>query len=259
MRLRGGAERLLDTEMDLARSDAEPTPASLGQLRRLGDLFQPQQPTEEGPRLRLRSAWTGDLHVIEIENGHAPIIAQKPACVSIDGMIAITGGAASGKSTLLAGLAEAGYAVVSADEVVRSMWRDPATAERLLGLVGVTEIGRVRDRILTDAEARRRLNAALHAPVLRAILDSGADFAEVPLLFESCSAHRFRESWAVTCGEAEQRRRLLERLGEPGLVERLLRVQIPDRARVALADRVLRTDVTPQSALSDALALALRA
>lgn len=159
--------------------------------------------------------------------------------------LAITGGAASGKSTLLRYLREQGVATASADDVARLVYDDPAIQSRLAEILGVPQpVPRhlLLQAILDDPSVRRSVNAAMHDAVWRQLELTKSVVWEVPLLIEACLQGSFERVWVADCGADEQRRRLFERLGDADLVERLIATQLPARAKVAFADEVIRTN-----------------
>lgn len=159
--------------------------------------------------------------------------------------VAVTGGVAEGKSTILAGIRELGYRVVSSDELAAQLRADPAVQEEIARAVGLglpLDRAQVRRAILESERNRRRLNAILHPRILSLAEAAEADFQEVPLLYETAGQWRFDEVWAVTCGALHQRARLRGRGLSEEEIERLLASQFPSSAKVALANRVFRTD-----------------
>jgi dephospho-CoA kinase len=172
--------------------------------------------------------------------------------------VAVTGGVAEGKSTVLAELARLGWTTLSADEVGRQVSARPEFRALTAEATGADPDDReaVRRAISADPEARRRLNAVLHPTVLAELLAAEADAVEVPLLFEACLADRFDRVWCVTCGPEEQLRRLTERLGSEAEARALLASQLGSRTKAALSDVVLRTNRPLASVLSDVRALA---
>ncbi|RYG43753.1 dephospho-CoA kinase [bacterium] len=160
-------------------------------------------------------------------------------------MVALTGGIAEGKSTVLGILREQGAQIVSADAIVRAMYDEPWVQDRLSDLTGLSSPIRPRDiapMVLSNRPLLRRYGRIFHGPAISAILDSGADVAEIPLLLETCGQEGFEEVWCVTCGREEQIRRLTARLADPGLVEGFLAAQLPTRIKEAFADVIVRTD-----------------
>lgn len=161
--------------------------------------------------------------------------------------VAITGGIGEGKSTVLKMLAELGHPVASADEVARQIYTEPAIQARLGEIAALDEgfhPAELRDAIARSDEIRRSVNRLMHPLVMSNILLTNATFVEVPLLFEACLQSTFHQIWVVTCGEEEQRRRLLERYGDAAHVARLLSSQLPSRTKIPFADFTLRTNNT---------------
>lgn len=184
--------------------------------------------------------------------------------------VAVTGGICDGKSTVLEFIREAGFPTFSADEVASAVLREPEFLSKVVEAFGEAavsggELDRefLRARVLPDPSRRRRLNSIAHAETLRRLLAAMAgsnrpSFAEVPLLIETAS-HRFFDSvWVVVSSPEEQVRRLSERLGDRGAAERSLAVQLPTRAKIPFADRILRT-VQPVSSVRLQVEAALEA
>jgi dephospho-CoA kinase len=71
---------------------------------------------------------------------------------------------------------------------------------------------------------------------------SAITFAEVPLLIETATQGKFDEVWVVCAGKDLQLGRLKERLGSQEQAEEMLATQIPTEAKLAFADRVVRTN-----------------
>lgn len=159
--------------------------------------------------------------------------------------IAITGGIAEGKSTVLAHLASLGYEVASADEIARAVRDEPAMQARIAEVLGLDlplDVSELRTRIAQSDLARRQLNQLLHPETRRRIRASSATFIEVPLLVEAVLMSDFDEIWVVTCEFDEQRRRLVGRLGDEALADRILASQLKTRAKLPFADKILRTN-----------------
>ena len=160
-------------------------------------------------------------------------------------LTAITGGIAEGKSTVLGYLASLGHPSISADEVGRALFDDPSINSELARIAGVpSPIDRptLRERLVTDPQVRRAVNRTMHPRIMEAIAASGAQFVEVPLLFETCLQGAFESIWVVTCGTVEQRRRLHARYGPEFDIDSILSTQLPTKAKLAFADVVIRTN-----------------
>jgi len=159
--------------------------------------------------------------------------------------IAITGGIGEGKSTVLAMLAEMGFATASSDAVAREIFAEPATqasVARMTGLPQPIDPKALRAALADSEEVRRSLNRLMHPRVVERMASHEATFFEVPLLIEVASLRRYDATWVVTCGPEEQRRRLLDRYADLAHVERILSTQLPTPAKIPFADLVIRTN-----------------
>lgn len=176
-------------------------------------------------------------------------------------LVALTGGIASGKSTIARRLAEHGAVVVDADQIVRDVQQpgSPVLADLadafgadILHPDGSLDRAALGARAFGDADAVARLNAIVH-PAVR--IESARRFAaafaadpeavvvyDVPLLVEA----RVDDPWeliVVAHSPADARRhRLVELRGlsEADAAARLAS-QVSDEARLAVADVVIDT------------------
>lgn len=176
-------------------------------------------------------------------------------------LIALTGGIASGKSTIARRLAELGAIVVDADAIVRDVQRagspvlDAIRAEFGSGVISADgELDRpaLATIVFTDPAARDRLNAIVH-PAVRAESQRRFDEAlalrpgsvvvyDVPLLVEA----RVDDPWdlvVVAHAPADVRRDRLQRLRGMSADEadRRMSAQVADDRRLAIADVVIDT------------------
>jgi len=160
--------------------------------------------------------------------------------------IAVTGGPADGKSTVLQALADLGAKTLSADHLAASLWQDSEwvslVAEVLELPEPLTKVA-VRQRITGDHEARRALNAVSHPLIFQQLSDGDVDAVEVPLLIEGVLMQNFSQVWVVQCGVVEQRRRLTLRLGNEAAADSLMATQLPTTCKIPFADTVIRTNV----------------
>lgn len=176
-------------------------------------------------------------------------------------LIALTGGIASGKSTIAGRLAEHGAVVVDADQIVRDVQQpgSPVLADiaaefgaSMIRADGSLDRAALGGRVFGDDDAVKRLNAIVH-PAVR--LESARRFAaafaddpgavvvyDVPLLVEA----RVDDPWqliVVAHAPAEVRlRRLVELRGmtETDAGARISS-QVSDDQRLAVADVVIDT------------------
>ena len=176
-------------------------------------------------------------------------------------LIALTGGIASGKSTIARRLAERGAVVVDADQIVRDV-QAPGTpvlaaiaetfGAEVITADGSLDRAALGAKVFGDAEQLAQLNAIVH-PAVRAESQRRFDEAmsadpetvvvyDVPLLVEA----RVDDPWdLIVVAHApvqERRRRLVEIRGmaEQAAQERI-DAQVSDERRLTIADVVIDT------------------
>jgi dephospho-CoA kinase len=182
--------------------------------------------------------------------------------------VGLTGGVASGKSTVAALFAALGVPVIDLDEVAREVVA-PGTplleavlarfGARLRTAEGGLDRRALRAIVFADPAARADLEALLH-PAIRARaeqqLQAAAGPYQVvvePLLAERQSQGRYQRVLLVDCDEALQRERLASRDGaSPEMIEALLAAQATRAQRRAVAHDVLENK-GPQAQLAPAV------
>lgn len=189
-------------------------------------------------------------------------------------LLGLTGGLASGKSTVARWLGEAGFHVVDADRVVAELYRPGGEgAKALLKLFGpevldasgAVDKPAVARRIFTDPQAKKQVEAAIHPLVrshFRTLAESleGIVVYEATLLVESGHSANFDLVLSV---EAPSEKRLQWAVGR-GMSEAEARARLAAQGdgavRRAGADRMLDNDGTLEDlrAKVDALVLELR-
>lgn len=170
--------------------------------------------------------------------------------------IGLTGGIASGKSTVTQRFTELGVPVIDADIASRSVVEPgkPGLAQvvqrfgpGILDAGGQLNRQALRDRIFNDPLSRHALDAILH-PLIRAEMEREAAAAKgsyvvmaIPLLVESGSAReRVDRVLVVDVDEAQQIQRLQARDGSSAAQARaILTSQASRAARLREADDVL--------------------
>ena len=169
--------------------------------------------------------------------------------------IGLTGGIASGKSTVARRFRELGVPVIDADEVARTVVAlgQPGlnqVVERfgpgILSPSGEINRRALRDRVFADADSRKDLEAILH-PRIRAEMARLAEAASgpylvmaIPLLVEGGSHADLDRILVVDLDEATQLARLMERDGSSESQARaMLAAQASRAARLARADDIL--------------------
>jgi dephospho-CoA kinase len=179
-------------------------------------------------------------------------------------LIALTGGIASGKSTIAARLAERGAVVVDADRIVRDVQAPgspvldriaEAFGAEVIAADGSLDRAALGALVFGDAERLAQLNALVH-PAVRTESQRRFDDAlaadpdavvvyDVPLLVEA----RVDDPWdlvVVAHAPAPQRlRRLVELRGmEESAARDRIDAQVSDEVRLRIADVVIDTSGT---------------
>lgn len=174
----------------------------------------------------------------------------------------LTGGIASGKSTVARLLGELGVRIIDTDEISHQLTAPDGAAmaaiRRTFGAEYVTAEGaldrpRMRRLVFSDPSARLRLQDILHPMILarareEASLPTTAPYtlAVVPLLFESVDYRNWlQRAIVVDCPEDEQIRRAMQRSGlDEAAVRAIMARQVDRDLRLRLADDVIRNDGT---------------
>jgi dephospho-CoA kinase len=189
-------------------------------------------------------------------------------------VVAVTGGVASGKSTVT-GLFEAlGVPVVDADEAARAVVTPgsdglaaviEAFGREFLREDGSLDRARMRATVFADAGARRRLESILHPRIRIHMHDqvqrlAAADppppylIAAIPLLAEVGAYPWLSRVLVVDAPEQVQVERLMRRDGvDADMARAMLAAQISREKRLALADDIIVND-TDLDTLADRVA-----
>jgi len=173
-------------------------------------------------------------------------------------VIGLTGSIGMGKSTTAAMFAEEGAPVFDADAIVHALYAPGGAAVAPIeaafpGVVADQAVDRAAlgQRVLSDADALRRLEAIVH-PLVEAARDDFFERAraqaatvvvlDTPLLFETGGEAKVDVVVVVTAPEAVQRQRVLDRPGmEPARLDAILMRQTPDAEKRAAAHYVIDT------------------
>ncbi|AOY01550.1 dephospho-CoA kinase [Jeongeupia sp. USM3] len=173
-------------------------------------------------------------------------------------VVGLTGGIASGKSTVGALFEQYGVPLIDTDAIAHRLSQAPSPLlDEVRAQFGPSSIDAngalardwMRQHVFEDTGARRRLEAIMHPRILAELerelaalpVDTPYALVAVPLLFE---ARGFRErvdrALVVDCDTAMQRQRLL---GRPGMTEALadaiIASQLDRTRRRAQADDVI--------------------
>ena len=171
-------------------------------------------------------------------------------------LVALTGGIASGKSTVAGLFAELGVPVIDTDVIAREVVEpgQPTLADvvaafgpEVLDAEGRLDRRRMRERIFTDPTARQRLEAILH-PAIRAEMErqsreAGGPYQVlvIPLLTEGKRRDHVDRVLLVDVPEELQVERLMRRDGvSREQAEASLKAQATRAERLAMADDIVR-------------------
>ncbi|MCS7300646.1 MAG: dephospho-CoA kinase [Fimbriimonadales bacterium] len=170
--------------------------------------------------------------------------------------IAITGGVAEGKTTILQMFKARGAATLSSDALAATLllpgtevWTQltETFGQAIQAADGTLSRDALAALAFGDSRLRRRLNQIMHPAVVRALetqlrtLDAPRVFVEVPLLIEVALQGWFDGVIVAQATPALQRQRLLARGIAPARATQVLRAQLPTRCKVPFADWVVRT------------------
>lgn len=180
-------------------------------------------------------------------------------------VIGLTGGIATGKSTVASFFTEKGAVVIDADLLSREAVSPGSQAlqaivalfgpEMLLpdGSLDRKRLGRV---VFAEIEKRRRLEDIIHPEIRRLAEERIAHAAETghrvvfymaPLLIESGASDRVDEIWVVTVSPDVQLKRLLERDGlSREEAERIISSQMPLAEKESHGRLVIDNSGTPE-------------
>ena len=190
-------------------------------------------------------------------------------------LIGLTGGIASGKSTVARRLVEHGAINIDADELARrAVEQGTPTLDRIVeefgpGVLrhdGTLDRQKLADLVFHDDEARGKLNAIVH-PAVRHLAAKTLEKIErvdpdtvvvydVPLLVEAAVDHPFDLIVVTSAPKRTQVRRLVEERGyDPIQAWARVDAQADDAERLAVADVVIDTDGSMSHTMSQVDAL----
>lgn len=172
--------------------------------------------------------------------------------------IALTGGVASGKSTVARLFAALGAQLIDTDQVARDVVVPPSPAlERIVARFGsdvlqpdgTLDRAALRRRVFSDEAARRDLEAIMHpaiaAEVTRRSAAAGGPYQliAIPLLVETGTAGDYDRVLLVDAQTDTQHARLMLRDGmTPAAAAQMLAAQASREARRAVAHDIIDND-----------------
>jgi len=172
--------------------------------------------------------------------------------------VALTGGIASGKTSVSHLFAELGVPVIDTDVIARELVQPGSTGlTRIVGRFGAEILRpdghldrrRLRDRIFANPEQRRALENILHPAIRQAVierlgrLDAPYAIVVIPLLLESGQDWQQDRVLLVDSPEELQKKRLIARDNcTPAQAQEALEAQASRAQRLAIADDVIRNE-----------------
>ncbi len=176
--------------------------------------------------------------------------------------VALTGGIATGKSTVARMLRDLGFVVFDADQISREVTAPGSIAlgkiakefgPNCLNSDGSLNRQELRKIVFSSDEKRKKIEEITHPLIREAfqhkVLDLKLDenprdfFYEAALIYEKEMEHQFREVWVTYCERENQKNRLLERDGlSHETSEAAIRSQINALDKAKKADCVIHTN-----------------
>ncbi len=169
--------------------------------------------------------------------------------------IALTGGVASGKSTVAQLFAALGARLIDTDQIARDVVAPPSPVldqivarfgPELLTPAGMLDRARLRRIVFADAAARADLEALTHPAILAEVASRSAQLGgpyqliAVPLLAETATAHDYDRVLVVDADPQVQLLRLMQRDGIDAAAARsMLAAQATRADRNAIADDII--------------------
>jgi dephospho-CoA kinase len=172
--------------------------------------------------------------------------------------IALTGGIASGKTTVAKLFGALGAKLIDTDQIARDVVSPPsAVLDRIVerfgsGILladGSLDRSRLRRIVFDDPRARRDLEAIIHPAIreeveqLSRIAGGPYQLVAIPLLVETGTARSYDRVLLVDAGPETRKRRLMLRDGvDAAAAERMIEAQATQEERRAAADDIIENE-----------------
>ena len=172
-------------------------------------------------------------------------------------IIGLTGGIASGKSTVSKYLAEKGFKVYDADKIAKDISEKKLVQEeiiltfgdKILDKNGNVDRKKIKEIVFENKEKLKQLNAIIHPKVIdfyKKLKEQNTDkiiIFDVPLLFES-GIDKFCDKILVVISDYEiQLNRIVERDKiDRELAEKIIKSQLSNEERIKKADVVIENN-----------------
>ncbi|MBG9980884.1 dephospho-CoA kinase [Facklamia sp. DSM 111018] len=176
--------------------------------------------------------------------------------------IALTGGIATGKSTVAKYLRSKGYQVIDTDQIARKVVKPGSPGLEALVVNFGSEIlddsgelhrKKLAEKVFSDKQLLNQLNEIMHPLIFNELekqIQLYAEpiiFIEVPLLYETEKSADYDEVWLIYASHRLQLKRLMSRdLLSEALAKDRIHSQWPIEDKVKWADRVISSETTIQ-------------
>lgn len=177
--------------------------------------------------------------------------------------VGLTGGIASGKTTVAEMFRQHGAGIIDADEAARAAVAKGTEGlhqivaefgQQILDANGELNRSAMRLKVFNDARARTKLESIVH-PHVRNIMEQATQSCTsdyviwvVPLLIEGELQHRVDRICVVDVSTEEQSRRLQQRDGHsPALATQIMQAQASRNERLAAAHDVIDNNGAPDA------------
>ena len=128
--------------------------------------------------------------------------------------IGIAGGIGSGKSYVAARLAARGISVYDCDSAAKRLMRtSPQLRQQLTDLVGSLDKAAISRFLLASEDNQQAINAIVHPAVFADFLESGLEWLESAIMYESGADHYVDRVIVVTAPREVRIKRIMQRDG----------------------------------------------
>ncbi len=168
-------------------------------------------------------------------------------------IIGLTGGIASGKTTVLNQFKKLGIETISCDEIARQIYKRTNVQKKIKIFFGTLNRKKIAKIIFSDFAKRKQLEKILHPEIIKNLKKQlklhptpytpHPVVIDVPLLFETHLEKMFDKIIVVYCKKNQQISRLMKRdkLTKSEATKRVAS-QMPMSEKIKLADVILRND-----------------
>lgn len=179
-------------------------------------------------------------------------------------IIGLTGGIASGKSTLSTFFKQNGCFIIDADKIAHEVTDKNSEGAKQIEKVfgsdfftdGILDRKKLAEFVFSSKELTQKLNQIIHPLVISRIIsliennNSKIIILDVPLLFESGLDKKCDKTICVYCGEENQISRAIERSQYSKKdVENRIKNQLSEKEKIKLADYLINTSGTKEQTI----------